>query len=157
MGRRNPTEEGEGTVNITGKQIAMVAAAALIGAGSWASADCGKCDGGHKGKADAAAEKKVEVKAQTTCPIMGGKINKELYVDADGSRIYVCCGGCIAKIKEDPAKAIAKIKANGETPEALPKCKKCAAGTCDKKRCAKKQEAECGKCGHAKGSKECCK
>ena len=50
-----------------------------------------------------AAEKKAEVKKQTTCPVMGGqKINKALYVDVKGYRIYVCCKGCIDVIKVDP-------------------------------------------------------
>ena len=40
-------------------------------------------------------------KAQTVCPVMGEKINKELFVDVDGKRIYVCCDGCIAEVKAD--------------------------------------------------------
>ena len=55
----------------------------------------------------------AEGKAQTTCPVMGGKINKTQYVDVDGVRIYVCCPGCIGKIKADPAAYIAKLKAAG--------------------------------------------
>jgi len=57
---------------------------------------------------------------QTTCPVMGGAINTNLYVDVDGQRIYVCCTGCLAPIKQDPQKYIDKIKANGETVEKLP-------------------------------------
>ena len=58
-------------------------------------------------------------KAQTVCPIMGGKINKAQYVDVEGHRVYMCCGGCAAKIKADPAKAMEKIRARGEEPERL--------------------------------------
>ncbi len=54
---------------------------------------------------------------QATCPIMGGKINKSLYVDHDGKRIYVCCQGCVGKVKEDPAKYIKKLEAEGVTLE----------------------------------------
>ncbi len=63
----------------------------------------------------AAAEEKVElpVKAapilQLVCPVMGGKINPELYVDVDGRRVYVCCAGCTAAILKEPAKYIAKV------------------------------------------------
>ena len=33
---------------------------------------------------------------QTTCPVMqGSPVNKSLYVDTEGYRIYVCCGGCL--------------------------------------------------------------
>ncbi len=65
-----------------------------------------------------------EAVPQATCPVMGGAINKNLYVDVDGQRIYVCCGGCLAPIKQDPQKYIEKIKANGETVEKVPDTKK---------------------------------
>ena len=36
---------------------------------------------------------------QTTCPVMKkNKINQKLYVDVNGYRIYVCCGGCKKRI-----------------------------------------------------------
>ncbi len=63
---------------------------------------------------------KAEVKAQTTCPVMGGKINKQEYVDVKGCRIYVCCAGCKAKIKADPDTYINKLKDEGVTPEKTP-------------------------------------
>jgi len=68
--------------------------------------------------------KAVAVKAQTLCPVMGGPIDKSKFVDCDGKRIYVCCGGCIAKIKKDPAKYVKQLEAQGitldkaETPKA---------------------------------------
>ncbi|MFA6173511.1 MAG: hypothetical protein WC701_07460 [Kiritimatiellales bacterium] len=58
--------------------------------------------------------------SQANCPVMGGPINPKLYVDANGYRIYVCCGGCIAAVKADPAKYIAKMKAEGVEPEKIP-------------------------------------
>ncbi len=60
-------------------------------------------------------------KLQTVCPVMGGAINKALYVDHGGKRIYVCCAGCIAKIKEDPAAIITQMEAAGVALEATPK------------------------------------
>lgn len=68
-----------------------------------------------------AAEKKTEVKSQTTCPVMGGKINKAQYADVKGKRIYVCCAGCIGKIKAAPDKYIKQLEAEGIT---LDKAKK---------------------------------
>lgn len=56
-----------------------------------------------------------KAKPQETCPVMKGKINKALYVDAEGKRIYVCCKGCIATIKKDPKKYIKKLEDRGET------------------------------------------
>lgn len=69
---------------------------------------------------DAAKNSKDIVKAvatakkpQTTCPVMGGEINKKLYVDVDGKRIYVCCRGCLAAIRKNPAKYIQAMEAQG--------------------------------------------
>ncbi len=39
---------------------------------------------------------------QKTCPVMGGKINKDLYTEIDGRKIYVCCPGCIGQIEKNP-------------------------------------------------------
>ena len=61
------------------------------------------------------------VKAQTTCPVMGGGINKTMYADVEGKRIYVCCGGCIDTIKKDPAKYIKIAEDKGETLEVITK------------------------------------
>ena len=62
----------------------------------------------------------AEGNAQTTCPVMDGKINQALYADVEGVRIYVCCAGCIALIQADPAKYIEKMKAEGVEPEKIP-------------------------------------
>ncbi len=63
-------------------------------------------------------------KSQTLCPVMGGKINKSLYVDAEGKRIYVCCAGCIDKIKADPKKYIKQLEDDGIILEKAPVTKK---------------------------------
>ncbi len=59
---------------------------------------------------------------QTACPVMGGKINKELFVDHAGKRIYACCEGCLPKIRKDPAKYIKQLEDAGvvldKTPDA---------------------------------------
>jgi len=58
--------------------------------------------------------------AQSVCPVMGGPINRELFVDAGGKRIYVCCSGCIEKVKADPATYITKLEQQGVTLEKVP-------------------------------------
>ena len=61
--------------------LVLTVAGAHVG---WACAGCG-CSA--KPSTEAAA---VEVTTpQTTCPVMGGKINKEQYVDVKGYRVYV--------------------------------------------------------------------
>ncbi|MCK5682786.1 hypothetical protein KAJ27_01635 [bacterium] len=94
-----------------------------------------------------------------TCPVMGGNVNKNLFVDVDGYRIYVCCPGCLAPIKANPEKYIKVIKGKGEKLEKAPVslCTKCGEikGTAS---CCKKIGAKsCKKCGLHKGSPGCCK
>ena len=55
--------------------------------------------------------------SQTVCPVMGGKIDKNLYVDAEGKRVYVCCAGCIDKVKDNPGKFIKQLENSGVTLE----------------------------------------
>jgi YHS domain-containing protein len=46
---------------------------------------------------------------QTTCPIMGGKINKAVFAEYKGKKVYFCCAGCKPKFEKDPEKYIAKL------------------------------------------------
>ena len=108
---------------------------AIGGASAWAAAACGgvgkeaKAEGAAcKGaacvaQAGAKAEVKAEAKAQTHCPVMNAPINRKLYVDHAGKRIYVCCGGCVARIKADPDKYIRQLEEKGVTLEAVPEVK----------------------------------
>lgn len=58
---------------------------------------------------------------QTVCPVMGGKINKNLFVDYAGKRVYVCCPGCLPGLKADPAKYISQLEAKGVKLDVTPK------------------------------------
>ncbi len=42
------------------------------------------------------------------------------YVDQDGARIYVCCGGCVDAVKKDFATIKAKLEKDGITLEKTP-------------------------------------
>ena len=47
---------------------------------------------------------------QTTCPIMdGNKIDKNVFVEYKGKKVYFCCADCKAKFEADPEKYIAKL------------------------------------------------
>jgi len=54
---------------------------------------------------------------QTTCPVMGGSINKELHADYKGERVYFCCLACPPQFEKDPEKYIKKMKDMGQEPE----------------------------------------
>jgi len=47
---------------------------------------------------------------QKKCPVMGGDINKEVYIDYKGRRIYFCCAGCEEKFMKEPEKYLKKIE-----------------------------------------------
>ncbi len=58
---------------------------------------------------------------QTTCPVMGGKINKEkeIYADYQGQRVYFCCEACREPFTKDPEKYLAKMQKMGQEPEVI--------------------------------------
>ncbi|MCX7010893.1 MAG: hypothetical protein NTY53_27245 [Kiritimatiellaeota bacterium] len=68
-----------------------------------------------------AADTAAPSQPQTVCPVMGGKINTNLFVDAEGKRVYICCPGCLGDLKADPAKYIKKLEAQGVKLEPAPK------------------------------------
>ena len=65
-------------------------------------------------------EKPLAGKAQEACPVQGGKINKNIYTDYKGQRIYFCCAECPAIFKKDPEKFLQKMREQGVYPEPSP-------------------------------------
>ena len=62
-------------------------------------------------------------KPQTTCPVLGGNVDRQVYVDYQGQRIYFCCPGCDAEFKKNPEKYLQTMKEQGITPEKTPAAK----------------------------------
>jgi hypothetical protein len=78
------------------------------------------CCGAAKPMADEAAAVGAG-KAQTTCPVLDEPIqNKNVYVDHNGLRVYLCCAGCKATFSKDPEKYIKKLEAEGVQIEKAP-------------------------------------
>lgn len=107
-----------------------------------------------------------EAKEQTTCPVMGGKINKDLFVEHEGKKIYVCCKGCIAAIEKDPEKYLAKLEKEGVVLEKSAKhkaknacfvCPNCGEKLGSELCCKTEGRETCDQCGLLKGSLGCCK
>jgi YHS domain-containing protein len=47
---------------------------------------------------------------QTMCPVMdGNKIDKNVFVEYKGKKVYFCCADCKAKFEADPEKYIANL------------------------------------------------
>ncbi len=88
------------------KSIVLILAIAL----ALAFTACGKAD----------APKDAKSKAQTLCPVMGDKINKDVYVDYKGERIYFCCKGCPETFLKDPDKYLKKLRDQGVELEKSP-------------------------------------
>ena len=62
----------------------------------------------------------ADPKPQTTCPVLAGKIDKNVYADYKGKRIYFCCQGCDATFNKDPEKYMKKLQEEGITLEPAP-------------------------------------
>jgi len=80
--------------------------------------------------------------AQTVCPLMGGKINKNIFVDYNGKRVYFCCADCVDGFKKAPAEYIKQMEDKGIV--------------LDKTTVATAPILLCAKCGQIKGSDKCC-
>jgi Cu(I)/Ag(I) efflux system membrane fusion protein len=52
---------------------------------------------------------KVMPGEQILCPVMGGPINKEFFVEYKGKKVYFCCGGCDKIFLAEPEKYLLKL------------------------------------------------
>ncbi len=51
----------------------------------------------------------AEAIEQTTCPIMGNPVNKEVFTEHKGKKVYFCCAGCIDKFNAKPEDYVTKL------------------------------------------------
>ena len=51
----------------------------------------------------------AEDSRQTLCPVMGGEINPEVFIEYKGVKVYFCCWGCDDKFLAEPEKYIPKL------------------------------------------------
>jgi len=70
-------------------------------------------------KTTSAESKAPKLAPQSTCPVMGGEINKSVYSDYKGKRVYFCCGGCTETFNKNPEKYIKKLGAMGQGVETI--------------------------------------
>ena len=56
------------------------------------------------GEAQKTAAAVASTVSQTTCPVMGKPIDKSVFKEYQGQKVYFCCPGCIEKFKADPEK-----------------------------------------------------
>lgn len=70
-----------------------------------------------------AAESPGKGSPQVNCPVMGGNIDKNVYTDYQGKRIYFCCSGCVEDFKKDPNKYLKRMEEQGVQLEKAPGAK----------------------------------
>lgn len=46
---------------------------------------------------------------QTICPVMAGAINKEIFTEYQGKKVYFCCAQCKADFEKEPEKYLSKL------------------------------------------------
>jgi YHS domain-containing protein len=94
-------------------QTLVAATVALMVVGLLGSA-CNKgtapAPAAHKAPAQAGAQ---QATTQTICPVMKSPIDRELFVDFEGKRVYVCCSTCLAAVRKDPAKYVKQLEDEG--------------------------------------------
>ena len=96
---------------------------------------------------------------QTVCPVSGAKINKEVFVDYKGKRVYLGCNACPDKFNKSPETYIKKMEQQGVTFAMAPAPAKSAkmlkkAGEKMEKSGEKAKEC-CGSCSGEKKAGEC--
>jgi YHS domain-containing protein len=54
-------------------------------------------------------EHSLQTNEQTICPVMGGKINKDIFVEYNGKKVYFCCPGCEPEFEKNPEKYLDQL------------------------------------------------
>src|SRR4030042_3958256 len=73
-------------------------------------AQCANCADKCKMSGPAAKQEEVQRPEQSLCPVMGNPVNKQVYADYNGKRVYFCCAPCIDSFKKDPETYMKKLE-----------------------------------------------
>jgi YHS domain-containing protein len=49
---------------------------------------------------------------QVNCPLSGEPIDRKVFTEQNGKKVYFCCAGCKAKYEKEPAKYAGKLEAS---------------------------------------------
>ena len=61
---------------------------------------------------------------QTKCPVIGGFVNKRVFADYQGKRVYFCCPPCVRSFQKEPEKYITLLEKQGVVLEEAPKAER---------------------------------
>ena len=99
----------EGEIVVTNGNFKIDSAMQIQAKPSMMNPQAGAAPGHHHG-ADSKAEPLTRVAAeQTTCPVMGGAINKNIFTVYKGKKVYFCCPSCEPEFNKNPEKYSAKL------------------------------------------------
>ena len=79
------------------------------------------CKKGKKSDQAPTTKTALVTKAQTTCPIDDEQIDKDIYGDYEGKRVYFCCSDCRDVFNDDPTSYVQEIEDDGVVLEKVPK------------------------------------
>jgi YHS domain-containing protein len=60
-------------------------------------------------EANQTAQTAMSSTEQTVCPVTGDKIDKNMFVEYKGKKVYFCCAACKSVFNKNPEKYIAKL------------------------------------------------
>lgn len=89
--------------------VVLSAVAVLIAAGGCAKKEepVGSSSAEQTTTSDlSTAEESVE---QTTCPVMEGPVNKDIFVEYKGKKVYFCCPSCKDEFQKNPEAYLPKL------------------------------------------------
>ena len=103
-------------MKIKGLMLVLVIAAAALALGGCrkkepaASPEAPSMETMHEHAEEAKGTVEAAAGEQTMCPIMdGNKIDKNVFVEYKGKKVYFCCPECKGKFEADPEKYISKL------------------------------------------------
>jgi YHS domain-containing protein len=84
-------------INRTG--VVVVLAACIMLLGLFTLTGCEKKSEPAPGAETKDVSAKIE---QITCPVMGNPINKNVFTEYKGKKVYFCCAACVDEFKANP-------------------------------------------------------
>ena len=47
---------------------------------------------------------------QKTCPVLGNPVDKTVFTEYKGKKVYLCCASCVGKFEKEPEKYLPKLE-----------------------------------------------
>jgi YHS domain-containing protein len=85
---------------------AIILPASVLLVGLIAVAGCKKSEPAAAPGPEAVAAAVID---QKICPVMGGAINKDIFTEYKGKKVYFCCPSCKGLFEKEPEKYVSKL------------------------------------------------